>query len=107
AAELIAEQQALVDAADLSGVGDLSVMWWDGSTDAPSVGSCCGAPGMLMTALGVTNVFDDEAGSWTTVNWEPVIEADPDVIILVDASWDLAADKEEFLRADPVLQNLS
>lgn len=105
--ELVSEQQELVASADVSGLGDLTVLWWDDALDAPSVGACCGAPAMLMTALGVTNEFGGEPGSWATVNWEQVVADDPDVIVLVDASWSLAADKEAHLRSDPALQNLS
>lgn len=104
--ELIAEQQAMLDEAEITDQ-DITVMWWDGQADAPTVGACCGAPGMLMTALGLTNAYNDESGSWATINWEQVISDDPDIIILVEASWDPAADKEAHLRADPALSDLS
>lgn len=106
AEELIAEQQAALAAATLDGAGDVTVAWWDGGVDAPMIGACCGGPGMIMSALGVQNVFADVEGGWADVSWEAFIEADPDVIIAVDASWDPAADKIAFLESDPALADL-
>lgn len=106
AEDLIAEQQAALEAAALDGAGDITVAWWDGGVDAPTIGACCGGPGMIMSALGVDNVFADVEGGWSSVSWEAFIDADPDVIILVDASWDPAADKIAFLGSDTSLADL-
>lgn len=83
-----------------------SVLWWDSVTDAPSVGACCGTPGMIMSAVGADNEFADLTGSWADTSWEKVVERDPDVIVLVDASWDTAAAKKAFLRDNPTLKDL-
>lgn len=104
---LIAEQQATLDASTLGDADGLTVAWWDGGVDAPTIGACCGGPGMIMSALGVENVFAGVEGGWGEVSWEAVIEADPDVIILVDASWDPAADKTTYLESDPALRDLA
>ena len=32
----------------------------------------------------------DEKKSWDSVGWDVIAERDPDLIVLVDASWDLA-----------------
>ncbi|MCO8269262.1 ABC transporter substrate-binding protein [Actinoplanes sp. TRM 88003] len=82
------------------------VLWWDGGSDAPSVGACCGAPGMIMEAAGVTNAFADVKGSWGDTSWEAVAERNPDVIVLIDASWDPAAKKREFLEKNATLKGL-
>lgn len=105
---LIAEQRRRIDTAVSSaatGPGD-TVLWWDGGADAPSVGACCGAPGMIMKAVGASNGFADLAGGWAATSWETVAERDPALIVLVDASWDPAADKVAFLRSHPTLRNL-
>ncbi|MFI6763105.1 ABC transporter substrate-binding protein [Micromonospora sp. NPDC050417] len=85
---------------------DISVLWWDSGTDAPSVGSCCGGPQMLMSAVGVGNAFTDLPGSWGDTSWEKVVERDPDVIVLVDAEWDRAAAKQSFLTGNATLRDL-
>ncbi|WP_431727240.1 ABC transporter substrate-binding protein [Verrucosispora sp. TAA-831] len=102
---LIADQKQRI--ADVSaGAKGARVLWWDGGNDAPSAGACCGGPAMIMSAAGVTNIFDDLTGSWADTNWEAVIERDPDVIVLVDASWDTAAAKQAFLEKHPALKDL-
>ncbi|WP_205776013.1 ABC transporter substrate-binding protein [Micromonospora tulbaghiae] len=104
---LIADQQARIDKAAGNGNGNgTRIMWWDGGSDAPSVGACCGGPNMVMAATGVTNVFADVAGSWADTSWETVVERDPDVIVLVDASWDSAEKKKAFLAGHSTLKDL-
>ncbi|MEE3920329.1 hypothetical protein V2I01_25415 [Micromonospora sp. BRA006-A] len=40
-----------------------------------------------MSAAGVTNAFADLTGSWGDTSWETVTDRNPEVIVLVDASW--------------------
>ncbi|MFY1692857.1 ABC transporter substrate-binding protein [Plantactinospora sp. WMMB782] len=108
ATALIDGQKARITAA-VSSVRDAketSVLWWDAGTDAPSVGACCGGPGMVLAAIGVTNTFADITGSWGDTSWEKVIERDPDVIVLVDAEWDRAEAKRTFLTGHAALRDL-
>ncbi|GIM80641.1 lipoprotein [Amorphoplanes auranticolor] len=105
---LIADQQARIAAAAAT-VADATattVLWWDGGSDAPSVGACCGAPGMIMQAVGVTNAFADLSGSWADSSWETVADRNPDAIVLIDAGWDPAAAKRAFLQRNPTLKDL-
>jgi iron complex transport system substrate-binding protein len=106
-AELVAEQQAILDESAVDSGEGISVFWWDGGLEIPTAGVCCGAPGMIMTAVGVENVFVEVEGSWAEVSWEEVVDADPDLIVLVDASWDPAADKQAHLESDPALSGLT
>ncbi|NJP35765.1 ABC transporter substrate-binding protein [Micromonospora sp. HSS6-12] len=108
AEKLITDQRARIAAAAarLRDARKVSVLWWDAGTDAPSVGACCGSPNMIMSAVGVRNTFGDLAGSWADTSWEAAIERDPDVIVLVDASWDRAAAKKAFLTRHPTLKDL-
>lgn len=102
---LIADQKARIAKA-VAGSTSPKVMWWDSVTDAPSVGACCGSPAMIMSAAGVTNSFADLTGSWADTSWETVAERDPDVIVLIDASWDPASAKRAFLEKNPTLKDL-
>ncbi|SCL56536.1 iron complex transport system substrate-binding protein [Micromonospora citrea] len=108
AEQLIADHRARIAAAaaGLGGARDLSVLWWDAGTDAPSVGACCGGPNMIMSAVGVDNAFGDLSGGWADTGWESVVERDPDVIVLVDATWDPAAAKRAFLARHATLRHL-
>ena len=58
------------------------------------------------SAVGATNIFADLPKGWDNVAWEKVVEADPDVIVLADASWSTAASKQAYLESDPVLSQL-
>ncbi|MFG2041903.1 ABC transporter substrate-binding protein [Dactylosporangium sp. NPDC048998] len=102
---LISDQQARIAKA-AAGAKGAKVLWWDGGSDAPSVGACCGSPGMIMTAAGAVNAFADVTGSWADTSWETVAERNPDVIVLVDASWDQATAKQSFLENNATLKDL-
>ncbi|WP_025272086.1 ABC transporter substrate-binding protein [Haloglycomyces albus] len=106
--KLVSDQQTTIDqsAASLTDA-DLTVLWWDNKLDSPSVGACCGTPAMLMNSLGLDNGFSDVEGSWAEVNWENIIEIDPDVIVAVDAEWSPATEKIDKLHNDPALNELS
>lgn len=89
-----------------SGAG-LTALWYSSGTDAPYVGAGIGAPEMMMEAAGLTNVFGDVDDTWTSATWEAVVDADPDVIVLVDATWNTAASKIEMLESDPATSALT
>ncbi|MFG3419817.1 ABC transporter substrate-binding protein [Micromonospora sp. NPDC049460] len=105
---LIADHRARIAAAAarLDGTRDVSVLWWDAGTDAPSVGACCGSPNMIMSAVGIGNAFGDLAGGWADTSWESAVARDPDAVVLVDATWDPAAAKQAFLARHPTLKDL-
>lgn len=83
-----------------------SIFWYDSNTDTPYVGGNAGGPQLIIDAVGGTNVFADIDGAWADGSWETVLKANPDVIVLADASWDTAEAKKEYLRNDPVLKDL-
>lgn len=84
-----------------------SILWWDSETDTPFVGAGEGGPQLIIDAIGGVNVFADVAGSWGNVSWEPILQADPDIIVLADASWSTAEEKKDYLRNDPALRDLT
>lgn len=107
AARLRAEQEQQLAAleAERAGAG-LAVLWYDSGDKTPYVGAGAGGPQLVLDAVGATNVFADQPGSWVEASWEKVVEADPDVVVLADASWSSAAEKVAYLEADPVLGGL-
>ena len=62
---------------------------------------------MIMDAAGLTNIFADVHDTWTSAGWEQVVAADPDVIVLVDATWNTAADKITMLESNPATRELT
>ena len=96
------------DLAGLSPSTDgITAAWYSSGKDAPYVGAGTGAPQMIMDAAGLTNIFANVEDTWTSATWEAVVEADPDVIVLVDAAWNTAEGKIEFLETNPATAALT
>jgi len=83
-----------------------TALWYSSGTDTPYVGAGIGSPEMIMDAAGLTNIFHDVHDTWTSVGWESIIEANPSVIVLVDATWNTAADKIANLETSAATQEL-
>jgi len=64
------------------------------------VGGGSGAPALLMQESGLTNVFADRTGNWVCVKESAIAAAKPDVLVVVDAAWDTAMSKIEWLYND-------
>lgn len=77
------------------------VLWYSSGSDQPYVGAGIGAPAMIMRELGWQNIFADVSDTWASVSWEQVVAADPQLIVLVDATWNTAAKKKAQLAAGP------
>lgn len=75
------------------------VFVYDSGTDQPFTAGRHAAPNDVITAAGGTNIFDDLDKGWTTVGWEPVIKAKPEVIVIVDYADQPAKDKIAYLRS--------
>ncbi|MCK8475714.1 putative F420-0 ABC transporter substrate-binding protein [Microbacterium aurugineum] len=105
ASALIAEQRAALDEIAPDDRG-LTALWYSSGTDQPFVGAGIGAPQMIMSAAGLDNVFADVHDTWTSSSWELIAEADPDVIVLVDAAWNTAESKIALLTSNPVTSEL-
>ena len=111
-AELVAKLKARETAAKtkIAGLKDgTSAVFWFSSADIntdPYVAGQSGAPGAIMSLLGVKNVIDSQE-EWPTVGWEAIARANPTVIVAgkMDrrrfAADDIAA-KLRFLKSDPV-----
>lgn len=65
----------------------------DGEEPELFVGGGTGAPHMLMQEAGMANLFEDKEGGWVCVKESEFINASPDIVVVVDASWDSASDK--------------
>lgn len=85
----------------------LTALWYSSGDDIPYVGAGIGAPQMIMDAVGLENVAGDVHDTWTSFSWEQAIEADPDVIVLVDATWNSAEQKIERLESNPATARMT
>ena len=111
--ELIADlrsrmEQASSDAPE----GEVSVLFWFANSESPYMAGCCGAPGIIIRALGLDNVFDDSQEEWPQINWETVATRNPDVIVIGDLTRksqtaETAEAKIDFLKNHPVASEMT
>jgi iron complex transport system substrate-binding protein len=85
----------------------LTALWYSSGSSTPYVGAGIGAPQLIMNTIGLKNIAASVKDTWTSFNWESVVQANPDVIVLVDASWSTAAKKISVLEGNPATANLS
>lgn len=105
---LIADTQSRIEAVqnDPAGAGRTAFIY-DSGTDTPYSIGCCGGPALVAKSAGLTSISAEVEGTWVDVAWETVVAADPDVIVLIEASWSTAAEKRAYMENDPVLGQLS
>lgn len=82
------------------------VFLYDSGEDRPMTAGRLAIPQALISAAGGRNVMGDVAASWTHVNWESVVQSNPEVIVIVDYGEVSAAQKQHFLENNPALQSV-
>lgn len=61
----------------------------------------------IIQTAGGKNVFDDINKTWSYVNWETVVDRNPDYIVINDYGNTTAAEKIEFLKSQAMLQSVN
>jgi iron complex transport system substrate-binding protein len=105
-ARLLADQQAQLDAIVPDDRG-LTALWYSSGTDTPYIGAGLGAPELVLETAGLTNIGADIDMTWTSLGWESIVDADPDVIVLIDADWNTAQSKIELLESNPATARMT
>lgn len=105
AAALVAQQKAALAA--IAPVKDVTAFWWSSGVGTPYAGAGIGAPQLIMSTAGVTNVLAGVHDTWTSAGWEDIVKANPDVLVLVDASWNTYESKIKALESNPALSQLT
>ncbi|EJM34901.1 ABC-type Fe3+-hydroxamate transport system, periplasmic component [Pseudomonas sp. GM33] len=82
------------------------VFLYDSGEDRAMTSGRLGMPQALIDAAGGRNILEDVDVSWTRVNWESVVEHNPQVIVIVDYSEITAEQKIQFLLANKALQSV-
>ncbi|BAV72687.1 iron-chelate ABC transporter, FeCT family, periplasmic iron-chelate-binding protein [Pseudomonas chlororaphis subsp. aurantiaca] len=82
------------------------VFLYDSGEDRAMTSGRLGMPQALIDAAGGRNILDDVEASWTRVNWETVVERNPQVIVIVDYSEISAEQKQQFLLDNKALQSV-
>ncbi|WP_439529557.1 ABC transporter substrate-binding protein [Pannonibacter sp.] len=97
----LAEATAKVDKSN-----PLRVFVYDSGEDTPFTSGRYAMPTALIEAAGGKNIMDDLDKSWATVAWEPVVDRNPEVIVIVNYGNVTAEQKIAFLKANPAFANV-
>lgn len=112
-ANLKTREQAARDKVAAIGGSQISSVFWFSSAELdidPYVAGKNGAPGYIMSILGVNNVIDSDE-EWPTVGWETIARANPDILTIGKMDrrrfpaddWEV---KMDFLKNDPVTSQM-
>jgi iron complex transport system substrate-binding protein len=82
------------------------VFVYDSGTDEPFTSGNQAPPNEIIETAGGRNVFAELTDRWTTVGWEAVAAARPEVIVIVDYQDQPAEEKIAFLRSSPVMRTV-
>lgn len=98
----IAEETAGVDRA----APPLRVFVYDSGEEAPFTAGEYAMPTALIEAAGGRNIMDDLDKSWAEVAWEPVVERDPQVVVIVNYGDVTAEQKIAFMKGNPAFADM-
>lgn len=84
----------------------LRVFVYDSGEETPFTAGAYAIPTALIEAAGGRNIMDDLEKSWATVAWEPVVERNPEVIVIVNYGDVTAEQKIAFLEGNPAFANV-
>lgn len=82
------------------------VFVYDSGTEKPFTSGRFGIPTAMIEAAGGVNIMEDVEKSWTEVSWEPVIERNPEVVVIVNYGEVTAEQKISFMKENPAFKNL-
>ncbi|MEE4011514.1 ABC transporter substrate-binding protein [Roseibium sp. FZY0029] len=85
----------------------LRVFVYDSGEDKPFTAGRYAMPTALIEAAGGVNVMDDFEKSWATVDWETVVEKDPDMVVIVNYGEVTAEQKRDFMKNNPALSGIA
>lgn len=106
--ELVNDMKDRVAAVEeaVSGEEPVSVFIYDSGEDAPFT-ACAGLPTDMISIAGGENIFASTEKNWMSVDWENVIAAEPEYIIIMDyIASDPIDQKIEFLKNNEMLADI-
>ncbi|WP_158892867.1 ABC transporter substrate-binding protein [Amycolatopsis anabasis] len=108
AAQVVADYRKRVDAvrAQAPQGNPVPVFLYDSGTEQASTAGNQVPPNDIIKFAGGRNVFDNVEARWTKVGWEAVVDAKPEVIIILDYNDKPAQEKINFLKSSPVTAKL-
>ncbi|MFD2646820.1 ABC transporter substrate-binding protein [Devosia albogilva] len=82
------------------------VFVYDSGEDKPFTAGRYAIPNALIEAAGGVNIMEDVASSWVEVGWEPVIDRNPEVVVIVDYGDVTAEQKIAFMKEIPAFKDI-
>lgn len=82
------------------------VFVYDSGEDKPFTAGRYAMPTALIEAAGGVNIMDDFEKSWATVNWESVVERNPEIVVIVNYGDVTAEQKREFMMSNPAFADI-
>ncbi|WP_029041607.1 ABC transporter substrate-binding protein [Cucumibacter marinus] len=84
----------------------VKVFVYDSGDQQPYTAGRYAMPTAMIEAAGGNNILDDVASSWVQIGWEPVIERNPEVIVIVNYGEVTAEQKADFMRNNPAFADI-
>ena len=84
----------------------LRVFVYDSGEEAPFTAGAYAMPTALIEAAGGVNIMADLEKSWAEIGWEPVVERNPEVVVIVNYGDVTAEQKIAFMKEKPALAGI-
>lgn len=85
----------------------VKVFLYDSGEQKPFTAGRYAIPTAMIEAAGGINIADDVEANWAEIGWEPVIERNPDVIVIVNYGEVTAEQKIAFMRSNPAFKDIA
>lgn len=82
------------------------VFVYDSGETKPFTAGRYAIPTAMIEAAGGRNIADDVESSWVEVGWEPVIERNPEVVVIVNYGDVTAEQKIAFMKNNPAFKDI-
>ncbi len=108
AQDLVSGYKARLDevTAGIDRTTPLRVFVYDSGEEGPFTAGAYAIPTAMIELAGGVNIMDDLEKSWATVAWEPVVDRNPQVIVIVNYGDVTADQKIAFLEANPAFTGI-
>ncbi|MFN4101644.1 MAG: ABC transporter substrate-binding protein, partial [Pararhodobacter sp.] len=84
----------------------LRVFVYDSGQETPFTAGRYAMPTAMIEAAGGVNIMEDLEKSWARVAWEPVVERNPQVVVIVNYGDVTADQKIAFMKSNPALAGI-
>ena len=84
----------------------LRVFVYDSGEETPFTAGAYAMPTALIEAAGGVNIMDDLEKSWAEIGWEPVVQRNPQVVVIVNYGDVTAEQKIAFMKENPAFADI-